>query len=118
MRYRLSMPEPHSHLFHLEAALEEPGAEVVLALPVWTPGSYLVREFARHLEGFGATDGRGASLEWERLDKHRFRVRCQGTSRALFRWRVYANDLTVRTSHLDGSHGFLNGASAFLYPEG
>jgi len=118
MRYRLSMPEPHSHLFHVEAALEGPGAEVVLALPVWTPGSYLVREFARHLEGFSAADEQGGPLAWERLDKHRFRVRCGGAARALFRYRVYANDLTVRTSHLDGSHGYANGASVLVYAEG
>jgi len=118
MRYRLAMPEPHSHLFHVEAVLEDPGGEVVLALPVWTPGSYLVREFARHLEGFAALDGRGAPLPWERLDKHRVRVRCGGTPRAVFRYRVYANDLTVRTSHLDGSHGYVNGANVFLHAEG
>jgi len=118
MRYRLSMPEPHSHLFHVELALDHPGEEVVVALPVWTPGSYLVREFARHLEGFSAADEQGGPLAWERLDKHRFRVRCGGVSRALFRYRVYANDLTVRTSHLDGSHGYVNGASVLAYAEG
>ncbi len=112
------MPEPHSHLFHVEATLDEPGGEVVLALPVWTPGSYLVREFARHLEGFTASDGRGAPLAWERIDKHRFRVRCGGVARALFRYRVYANDLTVRTSHLDGSHGYMNGANVLVHAEG
>lgn len=112
------MPEPHSHLFHVEAALDEPGAEVVLALPVWTPGSYLVREFARHLEGFTASDARGAPLAWERIDKHRFRVRCGGVNRALIRYRVYANDLTVRTSHLDGSHGYMNGANVLVHAEG
>jgi len=118
MRYRVSMPEPHSHLFQVEAVLDDPGAEAVLALPVWTPGSYLVREFSRHLESFQALDGGGAPLSWERLDKHRFRVRAGGAARAVVRYRVYANDLTVRTSHLDGSHGYLNGASVLLFAEG
>jgi predicted metalloprotease with PDZ domain len=59
MHYRLSLPEPHSHLFHVEVVLERPGDTLELVFPVWTPGSYLVREFARHLEGAAAEDGAG-----------------------------------------------------------
>ncbi len=118
MRYRVSMSEPHSHLFEVEAVLEAPGASPVLALPVWTPGSYLVREFARHLESIEADDGAGRKLPLLRLDKHRFRVVASGADRVRLRYRVYANDPTVRTSHLDGGHGFWNGANLFLYAEG
>jgi predicted metalloprotease with PDZ domain len=112
------MPEPHSHLFHVEATLDDPGPEPVLALPVWTPGSYLVREFARHLESFSAADGEGRPLPWDRIDKHRFRVRTGAATRLVARYRIYAHDLTVRTSHLDGSHGYFNGASVLVYAEG
>jgi predicted metalloprotease with PDZ domain len=115
MRYRVSMPDPHSHLFEVEAVLADPGPSPVLAMPVWTPGSYLVREFARHLEAIEADDGDGRSLPVVRLDKHRFRVDAGGASRVRVRYRVYANELTVRTAHLDGSHGFFNGANLFLY---
>ncbi len=118
MRYRVSMPDPHSHLFHVEAVLDDPGPEAVLALPVWTPGSYLVREFARHLEAFSAADGDGRELPWARIDKHRFRIVAGGGSRVVARYRVYANELTVRTSHLDGTHGYWNGASLLVYAEG
>jgi len=118
MRYRVSMPEPHGHHFHVEAELDAPGGDPVLALPVWTPGSYLVREFARHLEGFAAEDGEGRPLPWRRLDKHRFQVHAGQVARVKLSYRVYANDLSVRTSHLDGSHGYFNGASLFLYAEG
>src|SRR5690242_19509097 len=110
MRHCVSAPEPHSHLFHVEATLEEPGEAPVFSLPVWTPGSYLVREFARHLEGLTADDGAGRALAVERLDKHRFRVQAGGAAQVVLRYRVYANDLTVRTSHLDGSHGYFNPA--------
>ena len=118
MRYRVSMTEPHSHLFEVEAVLDAPGPSPVLALPVWTPGSYLVREFARHLEGIEADDGAGARLPVVRIDKHRFRVDAGGAARVRVRYRVYANDPTVRTSHLDGAHGYWNGANLFLYAEG
>jgi predicted metalloprotease with PDZ domain len=118
VRYRVAMPEPHSHLFEVTLTLERPGAAPVLVLPVWTPGSYLVREFARHLEGLEASDGSGRRLPVERLDKHRFRVEAGEADRLEVRYRVYANELTVRTSHLDGRHGFFNGANLFLFAEG
>lgn len=117
MRYRVSAPEPHSHLFHVELELDRPGDAPVLALPVWTPGSYLVREFARHVEAVSADDGAGRTLPVERLDKQRFRVAARGAARAVVRYRVYANDLTVRTAHLDGSHGYFNGAALLLQAE-
>jgi predicted metalloprotease with PDZ domain len=118
MRYRLSMPEPHTHLFHVEAEVDAPGGDVELVFPVWTPGSYLVREYARHLEGLSASDGEGAPLPLERLDKHRVLVRAGRAARAVVRYRVYANELTVRTAHLDGTHGYLNGAAVFPYVPG
>jgi predicted metalloprotease with PDZ domain len=113
MRYRLSLPAPQTH--HLEVALEldQPG-QAELFLPVWTPGSYLVREFARHLEGFAAEDEAGRPLAVERLDKHRLRLHGGAAARATLRYRVYANELTVRTSHVDGTHAFLSPAGVFL----
>ncbi len=117
VRYRVAMPEPHSHLFEVELELERPGPAPVLALPVWTPGSYLVREFSRHLEAAAAFDG-GRRLPLSRLDKHRFRVEAGAAERVTVRYRVYANELTVRTCHLDGRHAFWNGAAMFLHAEG
>jgi predicted metalloprotease with PDZ domain len=111
MRYRLSLPEPHTHLLHVEVELERPGEAVEVVFPVWTPGSYLVREFARHVEQASADDGAGRPLPLERLDKHRFRVATAGAARAVLRYRVYANELTVRTAHLDGTHAYLNPAA-------
>ena len=61
MRYHLSCPEPATHLFHLSLEVDQPGEALELALPVWTPGSYLVREFARHLEAVSAADGQAAA---------------------------------------------------------
>jgi predicted metalloprotease with PDZ domain len=115
VRYRVSMPRPHTHLFEVEARF--PGQDVLEAvLPVWTPGSYLVREYARHVQQLSAVDEAGATLPVERVDKRTWRVQAHGRP-ATLRYRVYANELTVRTSHLDGSHGYFNGASLFLYAE-
>jgi len=118
MRYRVSMPEPHGHLFHVELSVPRPGEALTVGLPVWTPGSYLVREYARHLEELTAADVAGRPLPVERLDKHRFRIEARGAEEVVLRYRVYAHELTVRTCHLDGTHGYFNGAALLLYAEG
>jgi predicted metalloprotease with PDZ domain len=118
MRYHLSCPEPATHLFHLALEVERPGEALELGLPVWTPGSYLVREFARHLEAVTAADDAGRPLAVERLDKQRWRVASGGAAAVTVRWRVYANELTVRTSHLDATHGFVSPAGVFLSVKG
>ena len=112
VRYRVSMARPHSHLFEVEARF--PSLEVLDAvLPVWTPGSYLLREYARHVQDVSAQDESGQPLHVERTDKRTWRVETRGRPSVL-RYRVYANELTVRTSHLDGTHGYFNGATLFL----
>ncbi len=115
VRYRICMPRPHHHLFEVEARF--PPQDVLEAvLPVWTPGSYLLREFARHVQDVSAQDESGSPLHVERTDKRTWRVESRGRPTVL-RYRVYANELSVRTSHLDGTHGYFNGASVFLHAE-
>jgi len=115
VRYRVSMPQPHSHLFEVEAHF--PALDLLdAALPSWTPGSYLLREYARHVQDVTAEAEGGQALHVERTDKRTWRVESHGKP-VVLRYRVYANELTVRTSHLDGSHGYFNGATLFLYAE-
>ncbi|MFP2908029.1 M61 family metallopeptidase [Pyxidicoccus sp. 3LFB2] len=116
VRYRVSMSRPHSHLLEVEATFPEGPVELDAVLPVWTPGSYLVREFARHVQDMSASRADGAPLPVRRVDKRTWRVKADGHAVTL-RYRVYANELTVRTSHLDGTHAYFNGACVFLYTE-
>ncbi len=119
LRYTLSMPEPHTHYFEVTAELD--GARkkhIDFTMPVWAPGSYLVREFAKNVEGFTATDGAGKTLRSEKIDKNTWRVYSNRASEVKVNYKVYAYELTVRTSYLDASHGYVNGTSIFMYPEG
>ncbi len=116
--YRLTMPEPHSHLFGVEMRVEGVHGPVELVMPTWTPGSYMVREFARHVLSLRAEDGAGAPLRWTRADKQTWRVDAPADGTLRVRYRVYAHELSVRSSHLDASHGYVNGASTFLYAAG
>src|SRR5215471_9852872 len=116
VRYRVSIPRPHSHLVEVEASFPAVDEVLTASLPVWTPGSYLVREFSRHLQELKATNPQGDFLPVKRIDKRTFQVASRGKPVQL-RYQVYANELTVRTSHVDGTHALLNGASLFLYSE-
>ena len=118
--YTVRMPEPATHLYTVTVAVGglAPGRESVdLHMPVWTPGSYLVREFERHVQDFAATAS-GAPLRWQKVDKNTWRVwPPRGATSFEATYRVYANELTVRTSHLDDTHGYFNGANLFMYAD-
>src|SRR5438874_1199913 len=116
--YSVDLRDRHAHLYSLEARFPTGGDFVELKLPVWTPGSYLVREYQRHLQDLSCDDGEGQLLHVEKIDKATWRVDARKVRTLRVRYRVYAYELTVRTAHLDDTHGFWNGACLFLYVEG
>ena len=89
---------------------------VVLALPAWTPGSYLIRDYSRFLDRLTAVTGDGLPLAVEKLDKQRWRLPA-AAGPVTVSYRLYCNDLTVRTNHVDAGHAHLVGAATFLYLE-
>src|SRR5215204_4222638 len=118
--YTVSMPRPHTHLFSVEARLNYRGAAPAaldLRMPVWTPGSYLVREFERHVQDFEARDGSGRTLNWTKTNKNTWRVETGGAGDVRVRYSVYANELSVRTSELNDRHAFWNNANLLMYPD-
>ncbi|HVL86984.1 MAG TPA: PDZ domain-containing protein [Candidatus Thermoplasmatota archaeon] len=118
LSYRIAMPRPKDHLFHVELRVKDPGERLVLAMPVWAPGSYLVREFSRNVRELSASDSRGRALATRKVAKNRWAVQSKDAREVVVRYTVYANELSVRTSHLDASHGYFNGTSVFLFPVG
>ena len=116
--YGLAMPRPHTHLFDVTITIDgwnEPSLELVM--PSWTPGSYMIREYARHVQEFAATVDTHP-VRWEKTAKDSWRIATPVGGRFRAFYRVYANDLTVRTCHLDGTHGFGNGAALFMFVPG
>ena len=115
---RISMPDLNRHLYTVEMHVVEPEAETVFRMPVWTPGSYLVREYARHVENVTAWGDEGVAIPVRKRDKAAWEVESKGHGSVTLAYQVYAYDLTVRTSHLDATHGYFNGANVFAFPEG
>ncbi|WP_245328208.1 M61 family metallopeptidase [Hymenobacter aquaticus] len=116
LRYTLSMPAPQTHYFEVDMALGGFGKQFTdVKMPVWAPGSYLVREFAKNVEGFEAKAG-SQPLRTEKISKNTWRVYHPGAKDFTVHYRVYAFELSVRTSFIDAAHGYLNGTSVFMYP--
>lgn len=123
IRFTVSMPKPHTHLFEVEVRARFDSASFfarpeTLVMPVWTPGSYLIREYERHVQDFAVTDAEGRALAWEKVNKNSWRVAVRGTREWRATYRVYANELTVRTSELNSDHAFWNNATLLMYPDG
>jgi predicted metalloprotease with PDZ domain len=118
IRYRVSFPEPATHLVHVSMEIDEAPKPAELRFAVWIPGSYLIREFARHVQEFRATDEDGSPLAWRKTRKDTWHIDTAGGGRLHVGYRVYANELTVRTSHVDATHAFLNPANLLPYVVG
>lgn len=114
IQYAIAFPEPHTHLYHVTLTIETPAPTLDLHLPVWTPGSYMVRDYARHVERFAASTG-GHDCTWEKTDKSTWCVTCTTPETLIITYQVYAFDLTVRTSHLDATHAYFNPATLCMY---
>ncbi len=118
VEYTVRMPEPWTHRFEVVITARSGGLGYVnLVMPVWTPGSYLVREFSRNVHSFSASDGEGKPLRWEKISKNTWQVHCGEAQSIKARYSVYAFEMSVRTSFLDDSHAYINGASLFMYLE-
>jgi predicted metalloprotease with PDZ domain len=115
--YRVAMSQPYSHLFEVTLQVTDWHSPTLdLKMPVWTPGSYLVREYAKQVQDFQAEDGNsGSILSSRKVAKNHWRIDTENATEIIVNYRVFANDLSVRTNHLDGTHGYFNGAALFYY---
>jgi predicted metalloprotease with PDZ domain len=117
IRYTLRFPAPHTHYVEVTAVYPTGGRPAVeLMMAVWTPGSYMVREYSRHVEGVTAANAAGSALVVEKTDKNRWRVAAGGTPSVTVRYRVYAHEMSVRTNWVEADFAMLNGAPTFITP--
>ena len=117
--YQVAMSQPESHLFVVTLQVNNwQGSILDLIMPVWTPGSYLVREYSKHLQNFSATNQNGKDLNWCKLSKNHWQVETTGINEIIVQYRIFANELSVRTNHLDATHGYFNPAALCFYLPG
>ena len=115
--YTVQAQDLHAHLFSVTLKIAKPAAVQRVSLPVWIPGSYLVREFSKSLQRLQAHQG-GKTLALTQLDKCSWQAECKPGQPLVLSYEVYAYDNSVRTAWLDASRGFFNGTSLFLQVHG
>ena len=121
LTYRVTPASPEAHLFEVELFIEAPPAPLILSLPAWIPGSYMIRDFARNLVRIAAADDSGRPLALAKRDKQTWELAepCATVTGAIrVRYQVFAWDLSVRAAHFDTTHAYFNGPSLFLRVHG
>ncbi len=111
--YTLTFADPAGHLLDVEMTLPSPTAGERVAMPSWIPGSYLMREFARHVATLSASQS-GREIRAEKVDKATWQLGCTPGEPVTVSYRVYAWDRSVRGCYFDSSRGFVNPAAALL----
>ncbi|NBV08144.1 MAG: M61 family peptidase [Flavobacteriia bacterium] len=119
IHYSLRMAKPQSHYFQVEMSVKDLKQKSALVkLPVWAPGSYLVREFSKNLNQVKAVDGSGKSLNVVKVTKNAWEIELKGATSFVVKYEVYAFEQSVRTNFLDNTHGFVSGPAMFMYLDG
>jgi len=113
--YEVSMPEPHTHYYEVKMKVEELTDDFFdIQMPTWSPGSYLVREFSKSVEDVRASYSK-KRLKTKKINKNTWRIYSEKANDVSITYKVYAFELSVRTSFLDASHGYFNGSSMFFF---
>ncbi|MBC7418016.1 MAG: M61 family metallopeptidase [Pedobacter sp.] len=116
--FEVSFKEPQAHYAEVKMNISGLVKDYVdVKMPVWTPGSYLIREFEKSVEDFGATSS-GKALKVEKVRKNIWRIFSEKAQDIQIIYRVYAFEISVRTPFIDESHAFLSPTGIFMYPDG
>lgn len=116
--FEVSFKEPQAHYAEVQMNISGLAKDYVdVKMPVWTPGSYLVREFEKSVEGFTASAS-GKTLKVQKVRKNIWRVFSAKANNIKINYRVYAFEISVRTPFIDESHAFLSPTGIFMHPEG
>lgn len=113
--YRLSFADAKNHYMDVEAEIPLEGKEEIeLFMPVWTPGSYLIREYSRNVISLDVSDWKGRPLEAKKISKNRWRIAVRGSDRIVARYRLFCREINVRSNWVEADFAVVNGAPTFL----
>ncbi len=117
IKYTISFSRPETHYCEVEMSFTADADKVTIAMPVWTPGSYMVREFARNVEQFHASSGT-TDLDFSKVSKNEWEINIKGNKDITIYFKAYCNELTVRTSEINDAHAFINCSNVFPFIKG
>lgn len=116
--YTIDINQPQRHLLDMTMTINAVDTPTLLVqMPTWTPGSYLLREYARHVRGLRATSDGGA-LPTRKHDRTTWAIETGGAACVTVQYQVYGYELTVRTNHIDHTHAHIIPAATLMYVPG
>ncbi|MBQ0018986.1 MAG: M61 family metallopeptidase [Bacteroidales bacterium] len=119
MRYTVDLDTVGKYLnVELEYTSTAPSPEVLLKMPVWAPGYYMIQNFPKHLCDFTATDSEGRSIKWTKEGKNGWRIVLPDNGKAKVRYRIFADEYDVASSRIDSKAAFIAPNGVFMYEEG
>ncbi|MDA9555221.1 PDZ domain-containing protein [Pelobium sp.] len=119
IQFEVSFTEPQAHYADVKMIINNiKKDDITVKMPVWAPGSYLVREFSKNVESFEVTTPSNTPVAFEKVRKNAWKINTKGKSSVVIYYRVYAFEISVRTSFIDASHTFLSSSGIFMYPDG
>ncbi|MBK0383287.1 M61 family metallopeptidase [Pedobacter sp. SD-b] len=111
--FEVSFTEPQAHYADVKMTIDNINKnDILVKMPVWAPGSYLIREFSKNVESFKASSG------VEKISKNTWKINTKGKKSVTINYRVYCFEVSVRTSFIDDSHAFLSPTGIFMYVDG
>jgi len=120
VEYKLSMPQPWTHLFEVELCLQGLPANLSsldVLMPIWRTGRYVTFDFASGVQEFSAGTGDNSPLPWAKTNKFTWRIEKKRSTTVVVRYKVYANEFGDRTRGLNDEHAFVDGCALFMYVE-
>ncbi len=117
--YHLRFPNPHTHYVEVEMLIEHIEQDILyLKMPVWTPGSYLIREFQKNLDNVEILGKNNEKHALPKANKNTWIVETKNEKTIRLYYAIYCFEYSVRTNFVDDEHALINGASTFLYVDG
>jgi len=114
LNYRVNLEDTAHRYIHVTLEFEAEDDETELMMAVWTPGSYLVREYARHIDSMTVTNENGEPLDYRKTRKNRWMVDTEDADIVKVGYRLYCNEESVRTNFVNHDYAVLNGAPTFI----
>jgi predicted metalloprotease with PDZ domain len=116
--YRIDLTQPDHHEGSVEIVFPAAGGSTLdIRMPAWRTGRYTILNLANGVRGFQARDSQGRPLRWEKIDKSTWRIHRRGNAPVKVGYTVFANELGLRTRHIDDSHAYLDASAVFMYAE-
>lgn len=119
INFEVSFKEPQAH--YADIAMQISGIKkdyIDVKMPVWSPGSYLVREYAKNVERFKAVSSTGEAVPVEKISKNTWRIHSKNQQQVTINYSVYGFEVSVRTNYIDDSHAFLQPTATFMHVDG